>query len=115
MNQALNPTYTLNNTLKKYLTQELKFGVSRTFLYFYKKQSDCIGLGSYLHQIHKKQMMQYIEAQVDLEIVELDAIRNFFKKYNLEEEDYSWESACRAWRRAKKKKLPTLSTNLFNS
>lgn len=58
--------------------------------------------GLHLHRYFRSIMLHYIWAQYQVDVPAIDAIRNFYDEYDIDDEDYDAESCYRSWLRYKK-------------
>jgi len=58
--------------------------------------------GLHLHRYYRSMMLHYIWAQYQTDLPAIDAIRNFYDEYDLDDNDYDTESCYRSWLRYKK-------------
>lgn len=56
-------------------------------------------VGFYLHKMYMRKMMEYVHAQVMVNVQAMTAIRNFVALYDITEDELSEETIGRLWRR----------------
>lgn len=61
-------------------------------------------VGMYLHNIHKEELFRYVEANVENDNEALATVIAYLDRHGVEEDDYSYQSAARLYRRWKKEK-----------
>lgn len=97
--QQLN--YSKLNKRKKLLTMQ-RICTETITLELNTKLVQSIGMrmyeaGYHLYNFHLHMMLTYIEAQCEAGIYATDAIRNFYEKYNISEDDFDMDSAYKRW------------------
>lgn len=60
---------------------------------------ELVMLGLMIHQEHKNSMMRWIQATVDAGQTPSHAIRTFYERYDIDEDDFNSESVHRTWQR----------------
>lgn len=63
------------------------------------KKRDLHKLNVYFDKLFKEIMFQWVLSSISAGGYASDGIKNFLKYYNISEDDYSWNSAHRAWMR----------------
>lgn len=58
--------------------------------------------GLHLHRYYRSMMLHYIWAQYQADLPAIEAIRNFYDEYDIDDNDYDTESCYRSWLRYKK-------------
>ncbi|MEL6140047.1 MAG: hypothetical protein AAFU67_00345 [Bacteroidota bacterium] len=71
--------------------------VNRDVAKIVKGRSEAVGM--YLNDLHKEEMFRYVSTRVEDGFEALGSVARFFDKYNINEDDYSLESAARLFRR----------------
>lgn len=98
-----------SNTQKhqKALTSSIAFVVSEKLAS--RLRNHVYEVGYHLYQQHKNKMMEYIEAQTEIDFEATASLKTFYNHYNIDEDDFDFETAYRYWKRYKTKKSTIIS------
>ena len=109
----LNPNYVKKNNTQ--LTEQVAIQVSFDLFKRLKNRKRRMRVGEYLHKINQSHINEFIKAQL-LEsdrTSAMQALKTFFEFNEIDEDDYSLESAYKSWQRYKKDFLEKNQKNNF--
>lgn len=86
-------------TLQTILTDQISFEVTVGKTRRLEKRSHIIG--KHLYDVHLDAMCRFVLAQWNVGIDATRALENFYAQYDLEDDDYSYDSAYKRWQRFK--------------
>lgn len=90
-----------NSKLRKLLSERIELNVNTKF---YREIKDSLPLvGKHLYNFHCREMMNYLEASQPHVPIQ-KALRGYYLRYGIGEEDYALDHAYRRWNRWKEKK-----------
>lgn len=69
-------------------------------------------VGYHLYELHKEMMFNWVAGKVTADYPQLYAIRDFLYQYNVEEDDFSEETAYRLWKRFKESRMTNTPSNV---
>jgi hypothetical protein len=85
----------------KRLTEEVKLLVSWNLKRHLRVMRRRVMVGYHLHKVYQMEMVNFMEAQRKAGMSATDALRTFMDDHQIEEEDFSMESAYTVWKRKK--------------